>query len=110
MNALQLSVNFSPASGTLLERVPTVDEGGKPLGDLLVILPKLRDKPAHQIGTAVDGIARALAQFSNTIVFAELNIQRNSLWVSMRPHPGIRASIAHAIRFEVPDAKLVAHL
>ena len=110
MSTLRLGVTIGPANATLLERVPKVDEGGKPLGDMLVILPKLRDKTAHELDLVARGLDRALSHFAEQIVFAELNVSRNTLWVSMRPMKGIRASIASAIQLEVPNAKLIAHL
>ena len=110
MNDLRLGITYGPAVGSLLDRVPTVDECGKPLGDMLVILPRLREKTSHEVTLTARGLDRALSQFSGQIMFAELNVNRNTLWVSMRPTKGIRACIASAIRLEVPDAKLIGHL
>lgn len=110
MNDLRLGINYGPASKSLLERVPTMDECGKPLGDMLVILPRLREKTSHEIELTARGLDRALGQFPAQIMFAELNVNRNTLWVSMRPTKGIRACIASAIKYEVPDAKLIGHL
>ena len=110
MSELRLGISYGPANSTLLDRVPTTDEYGKPLGDMIVLLPRLREKTAHEVTLIARGIDRALSQFSAQIMFAELNVNRNNLWVSMRPTKGIRAYIATAIRLEVPDAKLIGHL
>jgi len=55
-------------------------------------------------------IHRVLAGFDDTVVFAELNLRLNLLWVSIRPITGIRDDIAQALRSVIPDARLVSHI
>ena len=43
------------------------------------------------------------------VVFADLNLKLNLLWVSLRPRPGAISELVAAIRLRVPEALLVAH-
>ena len=110
MTLPRISVLLEPASEPLLKRVPSRDENGKPLGDLMILVPGLRKQPRHEIAQTIQKIHDALAQFADAVVFAEFNVSKNLLWVSVRPTAGIRLQIAGAIQQHVPHAKLVAHL
>lgn len=94
----------------MLERVPTRDECGRPLGDLMMLLPGLRGKSRFHITQTIQSIHDVLAGFHNAVVFAEFNVKTNLLWISVRPTRGIRVAVASAIRDRVPEAKLVSHL
>ena len=91
----------------LYERVPTCDEDGKLLSDFMVLIPGLRSRPAHQFAETLARIQAVLGQFSE-VVFADLNVPLNLLWVSVRPRPRVILDIAGAIRLHVPEARLVA--
>jgi hypothetical protein len=104
------SLRFESATEPMLNRVPVRDEFGKPLSDLMMLLPGLRDRPQLHIKRTIQIIHDVLEGFSETVVFAEFNTKSNMLWVSMRPVRGARVSIASAIRERVPEAKLVSHL
>ena len=110
MTLPKVSLQINAADEPLLNRVPTRDEHGKPLGDLMVLLPGLRDKSRHQITRTVQDIRDVLDAFSSNVVFAELVITRNILWISVRPLRGIRVTVANALREKIPEAKLVSHL
>jgi len=94
----------------LHKRVPTHDEDGRRLSDCMILIPKLRDKPKHLLQKTVADIERILVSFNKTVVFAELNLKLNLLWISVRPRPGITFELAGAIQVCVPEAKLVSHL
>ena len=106
----KISIQFEAATEPLLERVPSCDEFGKPLSDLMILLPGMRDKPKPHITRAIQDMQAVLVGFPEAVVFPEFNVQRNLLWVSVRPLRGIRATIASAIRNKVPEAKLVSHM
>jgi hypothetical protein len=110
MTLPRISVQFGPAAEPLLERVPTRDEFGKPLSDLMMLLPGLRDQSRQHINGAIQDVHDVLDGFPDAVVFAEFNVKRNMLWISVRPVHGIRTAIATAIRERVPEAKLVSHL
>ena len=94
----------------LHKRVPTHDENGKTLSDFMILIPKLRDKPRHTLKGTVKDIERILVSFSTSVVFAELNLKLNLLWVSVRPRPGISYEVAAALQACIPEARLVSHI
>ncbi|HSJ48657.1 MAG TPA: hypothetical protein VLA26_07410 [Gammaproteobacteria bacterium] len=101
---------MTPASEPLRKRVPALDEQGKPLSDFMMLFPRLRDQPRHQVERTLIAIQGVLANFESNVVFAELNLKLNLLWVSIRPVQGLRLEIADAIQNLVPGAKLVSHI
>ncbi len=98
------------ASQPLRKRAPAVDENGRALSDFMVIIPNLRKRSELQIQAVMQDIHRVLSGFSDTVVFAELNLALNLLWVSFRPVSGVCNEIAQAIRACIPEARLVAHM
>jgi len=86
--------------------VPTRDEAGKPLGDFMMLIPGLRNRSEQQIQATLDQIHCALVQFQE-VVFANLNLSLNLLWVSVRTRRGITLDVAAAIRSRVPEAVLI---
>ena len=98
------------ASQPLRKRAPAVDENGRALSDFMIIIPNLRKRPEQRIQQTMQDIHRVLAGFDDTVVFAELNLRLNLLWVSIRPITGIRDDIAQALRSVIPDARLVSHI
>ena len=92
----------------LHKRAPGRDESGKPYGDFMMIIPGLRAKPAHLIEQTISELNLALSQFGHAVVFADLNLKINLLWITVRPSRDIGLAIASAVRLHVPEAKLVA--
>lgn len=91
----------------LYERVPTRDEEGRFLSDFMMLLPGLRDQPQHEQYVVVSTLNAALLQFRE-VVFADLNVPLNLLWISARPRPGVILDIAAGVKLHVPGALLVA--
>ena len=89
-------------------RVPTRDEDGCRLSDFMMLFPGLRDLPQTQFLDRLAGIQAVLGQFSE-VVFVDLNVPLNLLWVSVRPRPRVILEIAGAIKFHLPEALLVGH-
>jgi hypothetical protein len=110
MKPPRVTLTFLDASEPLHKRAPTVDEDGKAVTDFMVIFPGLRKEPPIQIQRATEEIQRILGCFSDEVVFAELNLGLNLLWVSTKPILGKRFEIAEAIRTSIPSARLVSHL
>ncbi len=94
----------------LRKRAPAVDETGRPLSDFMMIIPGLKERPQRLIQAVTTEIHAALACFPDAVVFAELNVKLNLLWVSIRPISGVRFEIASAIQNRVPEARLVSHI
>ena len=92
----------------LWQLAPTHDPGGRLLTDFMMLIPRLRTRPAHEIERASRDI-HAVLSLHQDVVFADLNLKLNLLWVSLRPRPGAISELVAAIRLRVPDAVLVAH-
>jgi hypothetical protein len=106
----RVTLSILDASEPLRKRAPVVDENGDALTDFMVIFPGLRKKSKLRIEEVTVEIHRVLGRFSDVVVFAELNVALNLLWVSIKPLTGARFEIAAALRSSIPGAKLVSHL
>jgi hypothetical protein len=91
----------------LWKRAPTRDAYGNPLSDFMMIIPKLRSRPHHVLQDIIKEIQGVLSFYSNVVVFADLNLKLNLLWVTVKPVPGICLELPTAIKLRVPDALLV---
>lgn len=92
----------------LWKRVPQRDENGRHYSDFMMVIPGLRAKPPRVIETIVNHIQHVLSRYPEVVVFADLNLKLNVLWVSVKPVPGICLDLAAAIHMLVPEAKLIA--
>ncbi len=106
--ALQGAPGYTP-SEPLWKRVPTHDETGQALADFMLLIPALGSRPEPAIRQTVREIERVLAAYRNVVVFADLNVRLNLLWVSVKPVPGICLELAAAVKMRVPEALLVAN-
>ncbi len=91
----------------LYRRAPSRDEDGRPLSDFMMLIPGLRDLPQAAFRDRVAGIQAILGDHPG-VVFADLNVPINVLWVSIRPEIGLISSLASAIQDRIPEALLVA--
>jgi len=105
--ALLQGVSLEPA-GPLWKRAPTRDRDGRPLSDFMMLIPGLSKRPAVQLEQVLDTIRSVLARYGDAVVFADLNLRLNVLWVSVRPIPGICLELAAALNSAVPESRLVA--
>lgn len=105
--ALQNSSGSEPNT-PLWQRVPKTDEQGRLLSDFMMLIPGLRHRGRQQIESTVDGLSAVLASYHHVVVFADLNLRLNLLWVSIRPSPGMCLELPAAIKEVVPEALLVA--
>lgn len=106
---LKLSVDLSPAE-PLWKLAPTRDADGGPVSDILMIIPKLKTKPELYIKDTLANIEFALKQFSNEILFANLDMKLNTLWVSFKAVPGVYVDIVSTLKTNVPEAVLVGDM
>ena len=100
-------INLTP-SEPLWKRVPARDAHGNPLSDFMMIIPKLKTKPPEKIREIVVRIEQILSDYAKHVVFADLNLQLNVLWISIKPVPGLILEVATVINHHIPEAKLVA--
>ncbi len=105
-NDLKLSLNLSPAE-PLWKLAPTRDEDGGPVSDVLMIIPKLKTRSEKHIKDTLANIEFALKQFSNEVLFANMDMKLNTLWVSFKAVPGVYAGIVSTLKTNVPEAVLV---
>jgi len=92
----------------LWQLAPTRDTAGVRLTDFMMLIPRLRTRPRAEIERASRDIQAVLALHQD-VVFADLNLRLNLLWVSLRPRPGAISELVAAIRLRVPEAVLVGH-
>jgi hypothetical protein len=90
----------------LYERVPTHDEEGNVLGDFMMLFPGLRDMNKNAQGERVNILAEILSQYSE-VVYVDLNVPLNLLWVSIRHKPGLVLELSTYVKMRIPEAKLV---
>ena len=90
----------------LHERVPTHDEEGNALGDFMMLFPGLRDLADANLRCKVDILADILSQYRE-VVFVDLNVPLNLLWVSIKHKPGLVLELSTYVKSRIPEAKLV---
>jgi hypothetical protein len=87
---------------------PTRDSNGRRLTDFMMLIPRLRTRSAGEI-ERVSLEIRTILALHEDVVFADLNLRLNLLWISLCPRQGAIGELAAAIRLRVPEAVLVAH-
>lgn len=92
----------------LWQRVPTKDESGKYLGDFMMIIPGLKKQTSEKRKRTLNALASVLEYYQEVVVFADLNMKMNLLWISIKPVKGMMIEISSAIISSVPEAKLVS--
>ena len=106
-NALTMASGALPGV-PLWQVAPTRDIAGRRLTDFMMLIPRLRSRPIVEIERASRDIQAVLALHQD-VVFADLNLKLNLLWVSLRPRQGAISELVAAIRLRVPEAVLVGH-
>lgn len=97
------------SGGPLWKRAPARDSDGRLLGDFMMLIPGLGRRPATQVEATLLELHAVFDRYRDFIVFADLNLKLNVLWVSVRPSPGITLELAAAVKQRVPEAVLVAN-
>lgn len=97
-------------SQPLWKLAPTRDTDGTSLVDFMMVIPKLKKKPQKYIERTLKEIHLVLIQYSHVVVFADINLKINCLWISHKFQPSIRQELVAAIRRRVPEAMLVGDM
>ena len=105
--APRLAAGMHPAE-PLWKRAPTRDADGRPLSDFMMIIPKLSKRPTEVIRATLREIEAVLTAYHHAVVFADVNLKLNTLWVTVKPIPGICLELPAALKLRVPEALLVA--
>ena len=109
MSSVSLLLQDSYLPGQpLWQRVPTRDEEGRALNDFMMLIPKIGSWPEIRRQQTMGELRRVVAGFDERVVFADLNLKLNVLWISMRPGPDGCIAVVEAIKAAVPEAMLVA--
>ena len=110
MSLVKFKTNLPDATmepGTpLWQIVPTRGADGRPLADFMMLIPGLRNRPQHEINNTLNNIQKALEQYQD-VVFVNMNLKINVLWVSVNARPGITVELIAAIQCLVPEALMV---
>lgn len=93
----------------LWKRVPARDEDGRLLSDFLMLIPRLSRRPPTVLQSILGEIQHTLAAYRELVVFADLNLRLNLLWVSVKPMPGLILEMSAAVKLRVPEAILIAN-
>jgi len=94
----------------LYKLAPTRDEQGNSFTDFMLIIPKLKKKPQVYIDRTLQDIQMILSRYSSDVVFANMDLKINCLWISHKPKPGLCKELTSAIRQYVPEAMLVGDI
>lgn len=91
----------------LYKRAPTLDERGKPYADFMMLIPKLNRASTPELKHKMARLQAVLVNHTE-VVFADLNMRLNLLWVSIKPRSGLIERIAVDIQQQLPEAKLIS--
>lgn len=92
----------------LWQRAPARDAQGRPVADFMMLIPGLAARPEHERRLAFGRLSGVLERYREVVVFADVNVRLNVLWVSLDGPPGLCAEVSAAIRAVLPEARLVA--
>lgn len=104
----QLKKQGIKPSEPLWKRAPSRDEFGKPVSDFQMLIKGLKVRPRHEIEQRVECLQVILIRHQEHVIFADLNLKINLLWVSVRSKSRMSSQIAAEIHDLIPEAKLVA--
>lgn len=74
----------------------------------MMLIPGLKQCSASDFKKNLNLLHRILDEFDE-VVFADLNIPLNLLWVSVRSRNGVTRDLSAAIRRQIPQAMIVGH-
>ena len=103
---LRRTVGLQDNTTPLHARVPTHDEDGRSLNDFMMLLPGLRDLPTVQLREKVELMTEILGRCTD-VVYVDLNLPLNLLWVSVRQRPGLVLELSASVKAGIPEAVLV---
>lgn len=105
---LRLGTRFSTGDEPLYRRLPSRDRQGRYLSDFMMLIPGSRDLEPAQLEVRL-AVLRGILETADEIVFAELNLRLNLLWVSVETRCGVISDLSARIRDSFPQAKLIGH-
>jgi hypothetical protein len=73
----------------------------------MLLIPRLNKASTPELKEKMAGLQSVLVSHPE-VVFADLNLRLNLLWVSIKPKPGLIQHISVEIQQRVPEAKLIS--
>lgn len=104
--ALACQPALAPAP-PLWHLVPTRGGDGRCLADFMMLIPGLRARSPLYRDRVAQAVREVCESFGERVVFADINIAINVLWVSVVAEPGLAGRVAASIRERVPEALLI---
>lgn len=92
----------------LWQRAPARDEQGRACIDFMLLIPGLKHQGDAVIEAHMIKIKDCLKPFDSSVIYVDLNLRLNLLWISARSIPGISRTITEAIQRVIPEARVVA--
>jgi hypothetical protein len=74
----------------------------------MMLVPGLGRETGLRQGRVAGLVHQACREFGDKVVFVDINLRLNVLWVTVRPELGLCREVASAIQLRVPEAVLVA--
>jgi hypothetical protein len=96
-------------SEPLWQRAPNRQPDGAPLADLMMLFPRLKHYSEVELNHLQSMLEKVLREFGEKIVFTDINLKLNVLWVTVLPEPGLCREVALAIRKHIPEAVMVGN-
>lgn len=103
-----INTTLMQAAEPLWQRVPTRTEHGELVADFMMLIKRLKSFHQQRQREIFSQLHSILEGYAAVILFAEVNVQLGTLWVSHRPRPGLGLEIAAVIHHCVPEAKLIS--
>ncbi len=75
----------------------------------MMLIPGLGRRSESRLQATLGELQAVFDYYREQVVFADLNLKLNVLWVSIKPLPGLNLELAAAIKQRVPEAMLVAN-
>ncbi|MCG8486233.1 MAG: hypothetical protein MI756_02065 [Chromatiales bacterium] len=96
-------------SAPLWQRAPNKQADGASLADLMMLIPGLKHYSEVQLNHMQSMLEEVLSVFGEKIVFTDINLKLNVIWVTVLPEPGLCREVALAIRERIPEAVMVGN-
>jgi hypothetical protein len=106
--SLRIGPELAPGE-PLWKRAPSRGADGRLLSDFMMLIPGLGRRSEVHLQTTLGELQAVFDYYREQVVFADLNLKLNVLWVSIKPLPGLNLELAAAIKQRVPEAMLVAN-
>lgn len=92
----------------LWSRAPTRDSNGELLNDFMMLIPRFSKWSEPRRQNALQELERVFNDYADVVVFADLNMKLNLLWVSLKAGSTGCLELSAAVREQIPEAVLVA--